>query len=64
MKTRTYKVNLSSDLKNGAKSSVSPQNLRAEVDRILDKINSQGFGALTDDEKQLLDQAKDMLNQR
>ncbi len=36
--------------------------LRAEVDRILDKINSQGFGALTDQEKRVLDEAKDMLN--
>lgn len=36
--------------------------LRAEVDRILDKINSQGFGALTAREKHLLDEAKDMLN--
>ena len=36
--------------------------LRAEVDRILDKINSQGFGALTAQEKRLLDEAKDMLN--
>ena len=26
-------------------------NLRHEVDRILDKINSQGFGSLTDAEK-------------
>jgi len=40
---------------------VSP-NLRAEVDRILDKINSQGFGALTDQEKRVLDQAKDLLS--
>lgn len=38
--------------------------LRAEVDRILDKINSQGFGALTEDEKRLLDDAKDMLSRR
>jgi membrane associated rhomboid family serine protease len=38
--------------------------LRAEVDRILDKINSQGFGALTDDEKRLLDDAKDILSRR
>ncbi|MCF7688563.1 MAG: rhomboid family intramembrane serine protease [Cephaloticoccus sp.] len=38
--------------------------LRAEVDRILDKINSQGFGALTDDEKRVLDSAKDMLSRR
>jgi len=38
--------------------------LRAEVDRILDKINSQGFGALTADEKRLLDEAKDSLSRR
>jgi len=35
--------------------------LRSEVDRILDKINSQGFGSLTDEEKHLLDQARDVL---
>lgn len=40
----------------------SPVNLRAEVDRILDKINSDGFGALTEDEKRVLDDAKDMLS--
>lgn len=39
----------------------SPQ-LRAEVDRILDKINSHGFGALTNEEKRLLDEAKDLLS--
>lgn len=39
-------------------------NLRAEVDRILDKINSQGFGALTDEEKKILDDAKDLLSRR
>jgi membrane associated rhomboid family serine protease len=38
--------------------------LRAEVDRILDKINSEGFGALTEDEKRLLDDAKDILSRR
>ncbi len=38
--------------------------LRAEVDRILDKINSQGFGALTDDEKRVLDEARDLLSRR
>ncbi|HZZ58810.1 MAG TPA: rhomboid family intramembrane serine protease [Opitutaceae bacterium] len=42
----------------------SRENLRAEVDRILDKINSQGFGALTADEKRLLDEAKDSLSRR
>lgn len=39
-----------------------PSNLRAEVDRILDKINSHGFGALTEQEKRLLDDAKDLLS--
>jgi len=38
--------------------------LREEVDRILDKINSQGFGALTEQEKRVLDEAKDMLSRR
>jgi hypothetical protein len=36
--------------------------VRAEVDRILDKINSHGFGALTVDEKRVLDEAKDLLS--
>jgi len=36
--------------------------VRAEVDRILDKINSQGFGALTAEEKHLLDEARDLLS--
>ena len=35
--------------------------LRVEVDRILDKINSEGFGALTKEEKRLLDEARDLL---
>ena len=39
-------------------------NLRAEVDLILDKINSHGFGSLTEDEKRLLDEAKDLLSRR
>lgn len=38
--------------------------LKAEVDRILDKINSHGFGSLTEEEKQVLDNAKDMLSRR
>ena len=41
-----------------------PEDLRAEVDRILDKINSHGFGALTPNEKQSLDDAKDLLSRR
>ncbi len=42
----------------------SPTDLRAEVDRILDKINSQGFGSLTDEERRVLDEARDVLNKR
>jgi membrane associated rhomboid family serine protease len=40
------------------------EGLRAEVDRILDKINSQGFGSLTPAEKRVLDDAKAMLGRR
>ncbi len=38
------------------------EDLRAEVDRILDKINSHGFGALTAEEKRRLDEAKNLLS--
>ena len=38
------------------------ENLRAEVDRILDKINSEGLAALTPEEKRLLDDARDQLS--
>jgi len=40
------------------------ENIRAEVDRILDKINSEGLSALTPAEKALLDNAKDLLSRR
>ncbi|NQY31616.1 MAG: rhomboid family intramembrane serine protease [Coraliomargarita sp.] len=40
----------------------SREQLQAEVDRILDKINSSGFGALTDGEKATLDRAKEILS--
>ncbi len=43
-------------------SSPDPVDLRADVDRILDKINSQGFGSLTPEEKHTLDTAKDLLS--
>lgn len=42
----------------------SPDRLRAEIDRILDKINSNGFSSLTPEEKHLLDNAKDQLSKR
>jgi membrane associated rhomboid family serine protease len=38
--------------------------LRAEVDRILDKINSHGFGSLSADEKRVLDEARDLISRR
>ena len=41
-----------------------PQDLKVEVDRILDKINSQGFGSLTEEERHILDEARDVLNRR
>ncbi len=40
----------------------SREELQAEVDRILDKINSKGFGSLSDAEKETLDRAKEILN--
>jgi hypothetical protein len=45
-------------------SPTSPADIRAEVDRILDKINSKGFGALTAEERRILDEARDTLNKR
>jgi len=46
-----YKVNLT-----------NLDDLKTEVDRILDKINSEGIGALTAEEKRLLDDAHDQLS--
>lgn len=42
----------------------TPEEIRAQVDRILDKINSQGFGALTAEEKRILDDAREVLSRR
>ncbi len=36
--------------------------LQNEVDRILDKINAQGFASLSEEEKKTLDKAKELLN--
>lgn len=41
-----------------------PEDIRTQVDRILDKINSQGFGALTAEERRILDDARDQLSRR
>ena len=38
------------------------EDLKAEVDRILDKINSKGFQSLSPDEKRTLDEARNLLN--
>ncbi len=37
------------------------ENLKAEVDRILDKINTSGFGSLTAEEKRTLDEARNLM---
>lgn len=42
----------------------SREDIRAEVDRILDKINSQGFAALSQEEKRVLDEARDLLSRQ
>ena len=39
----------------------SHQSIQQEVDRILDKINSDGFGALNQREKSILEKAKNFL---
>ena len=41
---------------------LSRADLRAEVDRILDKINSEGLPSLSADEKRVLDEAKSVLS--
>lgn len=51
--TRTYSVNIT-----------ATHDLKAEIDRILDKINAEGFGSLTADERRALDQAREVLNRR
>lgn len=38
------------------------ENLKAEVDRILDKINTSGFGSLTPEEKRTLDAARNLMS--
>ena len=38
--------------------------LKVEVDRILDKINSKGFGSLTAEEKYVIDDARDNMSRR
>ena len=42
----------------------SREDLRARIDRILDKINSHGIGSVTPAERRLLDEAKDLLSRR
>jgi membrane associated rhomboid family serine protease len=42
----------------------SKSQLHAAVDRVLDKINSHGLGALTPEERRVLDEAKEFLGRR
>ncbi len=50
----TYRVNVSKETRD----------LKGEVDRILDKINSKGFASLSAKEKETLDEARDLLRKR
>lgn len=50
----SYRVNLREEK--------PPSDLKVEVDRILDKINEEGFGALTAEERSVLEKAGDLLN--
>ncbi len=60
-----YTVNLNTPTPaRPAPAATSRDSLRAEVDRILDKINLHGFGALTPEEKRVLDEARQHLNPR
>jgi membrane associated rhomboid family serine protease len=66
-----YRVDVggASPLPRGAPAATPPpastrEALRAEVDRILDKINLHGFGSLTDAEKRVLDEARQHLSPR
>lgn len=61
-----YKVNVSSPKPAPVQRKKSPEvkgskDLRSEIDRILDKINADGFGSLSEDERQTLNKAKELL---
>jgi len=61
-----YKVNVSTKPKAPAsrkkmRSGEGSKDLRTEIDRILDKINADGFGSLSEDERQTLNKAKELL---
>jgi hypothetical protein len=62
-------------MKRGAKSASTPTSyrvnlgtgradLKVEVDRILDKINSHGFQSLSAEEKRVLDEARAAMTRR
>ena len=61
--TRNYSVNISKPTRE-PEPDASTASLRSEVDRILDKINSEGFQSLTSDERAFLDRAKEELGRR
>jgi len=49
----SYKINLGPD-----------PNLETKIDKILDKINENGFASLTDDEKKILEKAKSLFKDK
>jgi len=60
----SYRVNVPPAASPATSTRPGRDELRAEVDRILDKINSEGFGALTPEEKSRLDEARDILSRK
>lgn len=60
--TSNYTVNIGSETAPAAEAPSA--DLKARVDRILDKINEQGFQSLSAEERRLLEEAKDLLSRR
>ena len=48
----------------GGPGAAAHRDIRAEVNRVLDKINSHGFASLTPQERRVLDEAKNSLSRR
>jgi hypothetical protein len=64
-KIKNYSVNIEgSEAASPEPTQLDEKFYKAEVDRILDKINSKGFQSLSTEERELLDKAKEFLNRR
>lgn len=63
-KPRASDIPVAESLDSASPNGSNKLEMRAQVDRILDKINSHGFGALTAEEKRVLADARDTLSRR